>query len=61
MVQVAYLKNRQEGQPQQEHLATLRAPGRKDATGAAGRLQDKSEGVLVDGTFDEWPEGASNA
>ena len=27
------------------------------APSAAGRLQEKSEGVLVDGTFDEQPEG----
>ena len=34
----------------------LRAPSRKGATGAqcaAGRLQEKSEGVLADGIFDE--------
>ena len=40
----------------QELLVTLRAPGRKGATGAkcaAGRLEEKSEGVLPGGKLDE--------
>ena len=50
------LQNRQEwDNPKSAQLVTLRAPGRKGATGAwwaAGRLQEKSGGVLADGTFD---------
>ena len=44
------------GNPKRTHLVTLRAPGRRGATGAqcaARRLQEKSDGVLVDGTIDE--------
>ena len=50
----AYLDNRPVGDnPKRVRLVTLRAPGRKDATGAqcaAGRVQEKSRGVLDDGT-----------
>ena len=41
--------------PNRVHLVTLRGPIGKGATGAqcaAGRLQEKSEGALPDGTFD---------
>ena len=41
----------------------LEGAGRRGATGAQcsdGRLQEKSEGVLADGTIDEWAEGAMN-
>ena len=42
--------------PKRAHLVTLSACGRKGATGAqcaAGRLQEKSKGVLADGAFDK--------
>ena len=42
--------------PKRGHLVTLRVPGRKGPTGAqcaAGRLQEKPEGVLADGAFDK--------
>ena len=41
----------------------MRAPGLRGATGApcaARRIQEESEGVLADGTFYGWAEGASN-
>ena len=52
----AYLEIRQGDKPKRGHLVTLKAPGREEATSAqraAGRLQEKSEGVLPDCFFDE--------
>ena len=49
---VAYLENRQGGSnPKRAHLVTLRAPGRKGATGAhggTGRLHETFEGIFAD-------------
>ena len=59
----ANVENRQweRGNLKRAHLVTLRAPGRKGATGtqySAGRLQEKSRGVMADHAFDEWAESA---
>ena len=52
-----YSKNRQGGTtPKRVQPVILRVPVPKGGTGAqcaAGRLQEKAEGVLADGTFDE--------